>query len=123
MLSLLRKTVSHLPLQQQANRDVRAAKHYHKTRLAKHSLKTYPTAFTESVTDLDSADPLLPCADQDARRTKIQTDVDNLRTIILHNADSKKDHIPPIKASSPGALTYPFDIVPECAHYSPSCHS
>jgi hypothetical protein len=55
------------------------------------------------------------CTDRDERQKRIQSDVDNMRTIILHNADSKKDHIPPVKPGSPGALTYPFDIVPECA--------
>lgn len=51
--------------------------------------------------------------DREARQKQLQADVDSTRTVILHNADSKKDHIPPVKPGSPGALTYPFEIIPE----------
>jgi autophagy-related protein 101 len=51
--------------------------------------------------------------ERERRRKQLQDDVDNVRTIILHNADSKKDHIPPVKTGTPGSLTYPFEIVPE----------
>lgn len=60
-------------------------------------------------------------ADRDARRAQIQADVDHMRTLILHHADSKKDHMPPVKATSSGALTYPFDIAPEYASHIQQC--
>eukprot|EP01025_Chloroclados_australasicus_P069518 TRINITY_DN9825_c0_g2_i1.p2 TRINITY_DN9825_c0_g2~~TRINITY_DN9825_c0_g2_i1.p2 ORF type:complete len:222 (-),score=16.17 TRINITY_DN9825_c0_g2_i1:564-1229(-) len=52
-------------------------------------------------------------AEREARQQQLQDDVDAVRTCILHNADSLKDHIPPVSDRRTGSLTFPFDITAE----------
>jgi autophagy-related protein 101 len=42
------------------------------------------------------------------RQARLQTSVEELMTCIIRAINDKKGHIPPV--SSPGTLTFPFDI-------------
>lgn len=59
-----------------------------------------------------------PHAGKEQHQQTLRDDIDAVRTMILHHADSKTE-LPPVQASAPSPLTYPFVITPECAMLHP----
>jgi hypothetical protein len=55
-----------------------------------------------------------------SQQQTLVSDVNAVRTMILHLTDSKTE-IPPVQAGVSSPLTYPFEISPECAPFGLSC--